>query len=112
MRPSPVNHPPMADEVRLITREAVANAVRHGKAQLVTISSRVDGAGYHLSISDNGCGTGAAGQYSMAMLRDNGAGPRSILDRLERQNATLVLDTSAAGTSLQMAFPADRTIGQ
>lgn len=102
----------LADEVRLITREAVANAVRHGKAQLVTISSRIDAAGYHLSISDNGSGIGAAGQYSIAMLRDNGVGPRSILDRIERQNATLVLDTSAVGTSLQMAFPPDRTLGQ
>jgi signal transduction histidine kinase len=73
------NEPPadIADDVRLITREAVANAVRHGRARLVSVAGRSDETGYQLSIRDNGCGMGASGRYSAAMLRADAARERA-----------------------------------
>jgi signal transduction histidine kinase len=101
------NEPPanLAAEVRLIVRESVANAVRHGKARRMKICSKTDDAGYHLSVDDDGGGFGTDGRFTVAMLRDSGTGPVSILDRVERLGAALMLDTSNRGSRLEMFFP-------
>jgi signal transduction histidine kinase len=94
----------LADEIRLITREAIANAVRHGAARHVAIRSEQASGFYHLAIADNGSGFDMEGQFTAAGLRDNNIGPRSILQRLDRMDGQLILDTSPKGTRLDMRF--------
>jgi signal transduction histidine kinase len=59
-----------------ITREAVSNAVRHGKAERVWVRLTQDGTGRHLSITDDGTGfdvsaAEAAGiGYGLVSMRD------------------------------------------
>lgn len=94
----------VADEIRLITREAIANAVRHGAARHIAIRSEQASGVYRLVIADNGSGLDTAGQFTAAGLRDNNIGPRSILTRLDRLGGRLILDTSPKGTRLDMTF--------
>ena len=49
-------------DVRQLVREAVANAVRHGQAQLITISATRDDYGLHLELADDGSGLGFEGE--------------------------------------------------
>ena len=97
----------LADEIRLITREAIANAVRHGAARHVAIRSEQASGVYSLAIADNGSGFGVVGHYTAAGLRDNNIGPRSILTRLDRLGGRLILETSPKGTRLDMMFSGD-----
>lgn len=95
----------LADEIRLITREAIANAVRHGGSKHVTVTGGTGEACYQLDINDTGTGFVEAGRFDAATLRATSAGPRSILDRLDRLDGDLILDTGPAGTRLSMTFP-------
>ena len=97
--------PALADEIRLIVREAVANAVRHGGARNIAMTGRVVDAGYRLGIADDGKGLPIAGNFDAATLRRSGFGPRSILDRLARLEGDMTLDTGPTGTLLQIVFP-------
>lgn len=99
--------PRLADEIRLITREAIANAVRHGAARHVSIHSMTAADGYHLAVADNGRGFDMAGQFTAAALRDQGFGPRSILQRIDDMGADLMLETGPKGTRIDMIFTCD-----
>jgi signal transduction histidine kinase len=63
-----------------ITREAVSNAVRHGKAETVSVRLSQDGIDRRLSIRDDGVGfdvpaTEAAGVgYGLVSMRDRARG--------------------------------------
>jgi signal transduction histidine kinase len=46
----------------MVSREAIANAIRHAHASSVCISLTGDAARLHLEVSDNGSGFTAAGQ--------------------------------------------------
>ncbi len=68
------------DEVRRITQEAVANAVAHAEARLVTVSLRYDPQLLELAVSDDGVGlppdaTGAAqrGHFGLQGMRERTA---------------------------------------
>lgn len=102
-----VAEPPaaIADEIRPIIREAVANAVRHAGAHRVDITSAATADGYALRVQDNGRGFAQPGRFTADELTSAGAGPRSILDRVSRLGGSLTLDTDAGGTTLIMTFP-------
>jgi signal transduction histidine kinase len=59
-----------------ITREAVSNAVRHGKAERVWVRLTQDGTDRHLTIQDDGTGfdvpatVAASGGYGLTSMRD------------------------------------------
>jgi signal transduction histidine kinase len=96
----------IAEEIRLITREAIANAVRHGAARRISIRAEATPDNYRLAISDNGRGLAQTGQFDAETLRERGIGPRSILHRLDRLGGQLQLSTSPAGTLLDLRFAA------
>jgi signal transduction histidine kinase len=59
-----------------ITRESIHNAVRHGRASVITITLQVRGTACHFEVSDNGQGLAENGPVS------NGLGMRMINARL------------------------------
>ena len=95
----------LADAIRLIAREAIANAVRHGGARHITVTGAPGDAAYQLDIDDTGTGFAEPGRFDAAHLRATGGGPQSILDRLDRLGGDLILATGPGGTRLSMTFP-------
>ena len=104
--------PELANDIRAIIREATANAVRHGNATRVALTSEVSANGYRLAITDNGRGFAQPGHFTADTLHDQQQGPQSILDRVTRMDAQFTLDTSPKGTMLQLLFPPARETPQ
>jgi signal transduction histidine kinase len=95
-RPLPVSID-LAHELRLLVREAVANAVRHGQCSRVdlVIEQAPDGT-LQVSIDDNGKGFDAD---------DHNVYPRSISERIAALGGHLHVDSCAAGVRLDIALP-------
>ncbi|MEY2882662.1 MAG: hypothetical protein RL490_386 [Pseudomonadota bacterium] len=101
--------PELAADTRQIVREAVANAVRHGGADRISMTGSSGVAGYRLAIADNGRGFPHQGRFSDSALRARGDGPRSILARVGRLGGRLQLETTAGRTTLQIDLPLPTT---
>lgn len=86
----------MAHDVAHLFREAVANAVRHGRASAIAAALNRHEGTIWLTVDDNGCGF-ALGTRPEA--------PRSIRERLDRLGGSLGVDTGPSGTRLSMAIP-------
>ncbi|HEX8981318.1 MAG TPA: GAF domain-containing protein [Ktedonobacterales bacterium] len=89
-------------DARMIAREAVYNAYRHGRAQEVSIEAQVDAAELRLVIRDNGFG------FDTQRISTKAHGMTSIQRRAERHNGVFTLDSSrtkgASGTTVQVTF--------
>ena len=95
-RPLPVSIE-LAHELRLLIREAVANAVRHGQCSRVDlVIERASDGTLQVSIDDNGKGFDACG---------HGSYPRSISERIAALGGQLRIDSCAAGVRLDIALP-------
>ncbi len=90
----------LAYEIGNMVREAVANAVRHGSADRMTVGLQNEGNTITLDIADNGSGLTAG--------IDPGA-PRSIRDRVARQGGSLVVLSGPSGTRLTIGLPMGAT---
>lgn len=86
----------LAHELGQVLREAVANAVRHGRAGQVDLTIDRRGENLTLSIVDDGCGFPGG---------EAGPAPWSIRGRLDKLNGSLHVSTGAAGTQLDIAVP-------
>jgi signal transduction histidine kinase len=96
----------MVQEVYLIAREAVVNAVRHGGASRVVIRVDQPADGLALSVADNGTGFPFHGRYDGEALRALGAGPRSLLERVSALGGELLLESAAEGARVDVRLPA------
>lgn len=86
----------LAHEIRQITREAVANAVRHGRCRLIGVNLIQDDGTLKMIVSDDGSGFPADKAH---------ATPRSISERVEALGGMLAIDNSARGVTLRIALP-------
>jgi signal transduction histidine kinase len=83
-----------------IAQEAVANAIRHAAARLITIEMRFERSQAHLTITDDGRGFDQG-------ARSDGFGLTSMRERAAQIGATLHLETwPLAGTSVTVAVSA------
>jgi signal transduction histidine kinase len=89
------------DQVGRITREAVANAVRHGQARHVLVTLKRGAAGTVLRVVDDG--RGIRERFSDA---DEGFGIRTMRDRAAALGGTLDVRRKARhGTELEVTIP-------
>ncbi len=80
-----------------IAQEAVRNALRHGKASLVTVHCRCRDGIYQLSINDNGCG------FDVDQVPAGHYGLRNIRRRAAAVAASLIIDSHpGSGTNVQV----------
>lgn len=86
----------LLQELEPIVREAVSNAVRHGRATRVSLELRRQGTSLHVELADNGTG-----------LQEQGASqrPRSILARVTALGGTMETGMSDDGTRIVMDIP-------
>lgn len=85
----------LSHEIRQLVREAIANAVRHGKCRKVRVALSDDNGVLKLSISDDGLGF----PDSPIAIR-----PRSISERVEALGGQFRIDSTASGARLEIAF--------
>lgn len=86
----------LAHELRQVVREAVANAVRHGRCQQVDLTLGQEDNLLKLEISDDGIG----------FPKDGGLRrPRSISERIDALGGRLALRPSLAGARLDIELP-------
>jgi nitrate/nitrite-specific signal transduction histidine kinase len=89
-------------DARMIAREAVYNAYRHGRATEVTIDAVVDEDALRLTICDNGCG------FDTRRLSKKAHGMTNIQRRADRHDGAVTLDSSReagrSGTTVSVIF--------
>jgi signal transduction histidine kinase len=98
---SEVALPMRVQEVLLrVLREAIINAIRHGRADTVTISLRED-PGPHLVVSDDGVGFDIAAAEASGRL-----GLRSMATRIEEVGGDLeIVSAPGEGTRVEVRLP-------
>jgi GAF domain-containing protein/anti-sigma regulatory factor (Ser/Thr protein kinase) len=89
-------------DARMIVREAVYNAYRHGRATEVVIEAQADERELRLRIRDNGCG------FDARRLSTKAHGMTSMQRRTARHNGSFAIDSSrepgSSGATLDVIF--------
>lgn len=98
----------LAYDIGRIVREAVANAVRHGRARHVTVTARIEKARLRLEIADDGQGFPFQGEMQDDELKSAGIGPRSLQERARAMGGRVTLQSSPRGARLGIDLPMDR----
>jgi signal transduction histidine kinase len=99
----PIGGPPeLAHEIHQLIREAVANAVRHGRARVVRITLEPAGGAVRLAVADDGCGFASHGVGEQAGAASR---PWSLEERVAALGGRLHLASSAEGTSIRIDLP-------
>lgn len=97
-----------AYDIGRIVREAVANAVRHGRARNVMVTARQAPNGLSLEISDDGRGFAFQGRKADEDLTREGLGPRSLQERAHAMGGRIWLDSGPKGARLGIELPLQR----
>jgi len=97
---------PFQQEIELLVREAVANAVKHGSAQRVSLKFTGSDKQLRLQLSDDGIGFPDPGSFDDSDLRTGTMGPRSLYDRVQALGGSMQLSSHAgAGSQIMVQFP-------
>jgi signal transduction histidine kinase len=90
-----------------IVREGLANAARHGSASSATVRlSALDDGRIEVNIADDGRGFSFVGSYTGDQLASMGVGPKSLRERVQALNGSLMLESGPAGAALHICLPA------
>ncbi len=96
----------LAQQLDFILAEAIANAVRHGRASRVDVRVKKSAEYMQLWIRDNGHGVEERnGVYGEAELAAENWGPSSLRSRIAELNGSLVLSSSPEGVELRVDLP-------
>jgi len=98
--------PPVEHAILRVTQEAVANAVRHSGASLVTVRLSADPRQATLEVADNGHGFDVPAQQEGSA----GLGLRAMRDRVAEHGGQLdIASTPRHGTTVRASFPLERS---
>ncbi len=104
--PSPLIVPPrVAHELCRIVNESLSNAARHGAASRAVVRVAMNDGAVHIRVADNGKGFAFAGRQDLAALERDGAGPRTLKERVRNLGGSLVIDSSSAGAIIDVRIP-------
>lgn len=95
----------LAYDIGRIVREAVANAVRHGRARSVIVIAECEGDRLTLEVADDGQGFAFQGEMGDEDLRRAGVGPRSLQERARALGGRLRIVSGARGARLHIDLP-------
>lgn len=88
----------------LIVKEALANAVRHGGADTMSVSARMDEGTLELHIADNGRGFPFYGNFQDRELTERQIGPWSLHERVRESGGSLRLNSQPEGSRLHISL--------
>jgi len=95
----------VADEVYLMVQEALINAARHARASAARVEMTRAAGRLYVSVADNGCGFPFSGRQDGAALAQSGQGPVNLRERVVSLGGTLVVDSSAEGSRIEISIP-------
>lgn len=96
---------PIERDCRQLVREAVANAVRHGKASSVAIELEAVDDSIRLVLTDNGSGFPGEGHFATDR---KGKAPWSLSERVRALGGHLVLASGHDGSQITISLPLGR----
>ncbi len=98
---------PMEHDLHQLTREAVANAVRHGNATSIELSVAVDKEGIHLTVKDDGSGFKVKHGPEKGLPVSEKPGPWSLSERVKSLGGSLGVFSSDQGSRVMITLPLD-----
>jgi signal transduction histidine kinase len=105
----------VCEELYLVLREAVRNAVLHGKAGTLSVDMTVTDAALRATVSDDGIGFDVAGTLHRAADEENtspvGVGLISMRERLALLGGTVTISSEiGVGTTVEARLPLSRML--
>jgi signal transduction histidine kinase len=95
-------------EIYRMVQEALANAVRHGRASTARVALATRDDEIRVTVTDNGRGFDFRGRRDLATLTLAGSGPTSLRERIASLGGNLVIDSTASGARLEISVPLAR----
>ena len=97
----------LAVQLSLMLSEAIANAVRHGKASKLDVAVRQTDATLTVIVRDNGCGFGYAARHNGAckLPPRSQTDPVSLRDRVGELGGSFEVIDSSTGAELRIKLP-------
>jgi signal transduction histidine kinase len=95
----------LGPEVYQILREAMINAARHARAQIVTVGVSLDQGAVRMTVADDGEGFPFTGRYDLPRLVRLDMGPTVLRQRIAALGGALTIDSSRHGSRLEISIP-------
>jgi signal transduction histidine kinase len=93
-------------DVRLMVREAVVNALKHAQPSRVSVDIEADGlATVRIVVTNDGRGFPFRGRLDHAELVASNAGPSSLRDRVGSLAGTLAIESMPTGSRVEISVP-------
>jgi signal transduction histidine kinase len=95
----------LGPEVYQILREAMINAARHARAQILTVGVSLDQGAVRMTVADDGEGFPFTGRYDLPRLVRLDMGPTVLRQRIAALGGALTIDSSRHGSRLEISIP-------
>ena len=97
----------IANDVFLLTHEALVNAARHARASSIQLAVLRGPKDLSIAVVDDGKGFPFEGRFTLDDLMKDQRGPRTLRERVAALGGRLELETGPAGTRLRIVVPAN-----
>ncbi len=97
----------LAQDVYFIVREGLVNSARHAGGTRARASVRSKSDRFDIQLEDDGHGFPFRGRHDAASLENLRAGPVALMQRVEARGGTLAIDSSVAGSCIEITLPFD-----
>ena len=95
-----------------MVHEAVVNALKHGEPSRVAVDVRAGGGAVRIVVTDDGHGFAFAGRHDHRTLVQMNACPASLRERVESLSGNLIIESSRAGTRVEISLPVESAVLQ
>jgi len=114
IRVAPQARVPGDDEqaIASMVHEAVVNALKHGEPSRVAVDVHADGGTVRIVVTDDGHGFAFAGRHDHRTLVPMNACPASLRERVESLSGNLIIESSRAGTRVEISLPVESAVLQ
>lgn len=92
----------VADAIPLMVHEAIVNALKHGEPSRVAVTVESTEGNIRVVVADDGQGFPFRGRYDHTALAQMQRGPRSLLDRVASLGGRLSIESTDAGSRVEM----------
>lgn len=95
----------LARDIAFIVHEGLVNGARHAQATRAWATVRGASECVEIVVGDDGHGFGFQGRLDSSALRDLGTGPRTLMQRVESLGGTLIVESGAGGSRIEITLP-------